>query len=499
MFTKIKELFSKYTVLCIITFATILRLYKITWSSIWHDEGYTMWLLKYDFSEILSRTARDVHPPGYYLIAKPWVMVFGESVFSIRFLSLIFSVGIVYLTYKIVEKIWSKNAAIWSSIFVALSPFMIRFGQEARMYGVVAFFTTLATYMLVLYIKEKKNIYLLPYFAAMIVAMYTQYYSFFVVISHWLILSIFTDGFWTLKWKELFTKKIGVLNYKWWLTNIGLLAAYAPWFPVAYKQVTRVSDSYWIKPEWITERTIPNNVLQFISHTHFDAVYFDLAFGKLIYWIIVAFLLLVGFYLYKTKKYRIVSALYIFGFLPMILVFTLSKLRTPVYQDRYFPFSAIGIFVIWGILTSEIKNKFLKYSFSAALIITMLVGNYIMHIDVAHQMKQMSDIVNQNSEGSTVVSGELYTFLDGKYYLGDNLKLISDGVDGYGESSLFYDQQNNYLVTLDNLKLSSNRIIVIGKTGDKDYFSEDKWSGFKDKVLFSEDKNNGLKAVLYYN
>jgi uncharacterized membrane protein len=458
-----------------------------------------MWLLKYDFSEILTRTARDVHPPGYYLIAKPWVMVFGDSVFSIRFLSLIFSVGIVYLTYKIVEKIWSKNAAIWSSLFVALSPFMIRFGQEARMYGVVAFFTTLATYMLVLYIKEKKTIYLLPYFAAMIVAMYTQYYSFFVVISHWLILSLYTDGFWKLHWKELFAKKIGVLNYKWWLTNIGLLAAYAPWFPIAYKQVTRVSGSYWIKPEWITERTIPNNVLQFISHTHFDAIYYYSTFGKMLYWVIIAVLLLVGIYLFKTKKYRLVSSLYIFGFLPMLLVFTLSKLRTPVYQDRYFPFSAIGLFVIWGILASEFKNKFLKYSFATALIATMLVGNYIMHIDVSHQMKQMSDVVKQNSNGAIVASGELYTFLDGIYYLGDDLKLISDGVDGYGESSLFYDQQDKYLVTQENLWLNSDRVIVIGKTGDKDYFSDRAWFGYKSKVLFSEEKNNGLKAVLYYN
>jgi hypothetical protein len=210
----------------------------------------------------------------------------------------------------------------------------------------------------------------------------------------------------------------------------------------------------------------------------------------MLYWVIIAVLLLVGIYLFKTKKYRLVSSLYIFGFLPMLLVFTLSKLRTPVYQDRYFPFSAIGLFVIWGILASEFKNKFLKYSFATALIATMLVGNYIMHIDVSHQMKQMSDVVKQNSNGAIVASGELYTFLDGIYYLGDDLKLISDGVDGYGESSLFYDQQDKYLVTQENLWLNSDRVIVIGKTGDKDYFSDRAWFGYKSKVLFSEEKKS---------
>jgi predicted membrane-bound mannosyltransferase len=139
MLQRIKAIFSKLLWLWPLLIAALVRLYKITTSSIWHDEGYTMWLLRYDFRGIIERTTRDVHPPGYYLISKPWVEIFGDSAFSIRFLSLIFSVGIVWLVWKIVKEIWSEKAAFWASLFVALSPFMVRFGQEARMYGVVAF------------------------------------------------------------------------------------------------------------------------------------------------------------------------------------------------------------------------------------------------------------------------------------------------------------------------------------------------------------------------
>lgn len=475
---------------------TLLRLYKLTYSSIWHDEGYTVWLINNNFGDIIARTARDVHPPGYYLISKPWVTIFGSSVFSIRFFSLLFSVGIIFFLYKIVREIWSKEAAFWASLFVSFSPFMIRFGQEARMYGVVAFFTTLATYYFVKYIKEKKAVYLWLYVPAMIVAMYTQYYSFFVLVSHWVILSIYTEGFWGLKWKKGW-KKPGVLDPWWWVSTVSLILLYLPWFPVAYKQVTRVSDSYWIKPEWITALTIPNNIFQFIGYAHLDKVN-SLAFvGPVLFWLIVALFVAPGIYLLKLKKKAALGIL-VYGYLPMILVFVLSKLRTPVYQDRYFPFSAVALFALWGIFISVIKNKKVRLAIGGIFIGLLLIGNCVMHIEVNHQMRQVAEIIEiQKEAGDMVISGELYTFLDGSYYLGyKKIKFLSKPVDGYGESSLFYDQQKDYLVTKEEVQ-KYPRVWVLGKTGEKDYFSEEFWQGWDSITYFRETKDNGLKLVLY--
>lgn len=494
---KIKQFFTEKPWVIAVFAGLVLRLYKLTYSSIWHDEGYTMWLLRYNFKEIIERTARDVHPPGYYLIAKPWVAVFGDSVFTIRFLSLLFSVGIIYLVYKIIKEIWSKEAAFWASLFVALSPFMIRFGQEARMYGVVAFFTTLATYYLVKYIKEGKSLYLLGYIPAMIIAMYNQYYAFFVLVSHWVIISVFTPGFWNLRWKTAW-KKPGILDPKWWGATVALLLMYLPWFPVAYRQVTRVSDSYWIKPEWITERTVPNSVLQFITYGHLDGLREINWLGFVAYWLIVAVLVLSVFFLYKKDKKKIALGLTIFGYLPMMLVYILSELRTPVYQDRYFPFSAVALFAIWGILISLINKKWLKTSITLIFVGTLLVGNSVMHFDVNHKMRQVTEILElQKAEGDVVASGELYTFLDSSYYLGyGNVKFISEPTDGYGESSLFYDQSDEYQITKEEAQ-SSDRVWVIGKTGEKSYFSDEYWRGWNSLTYFRENKDNGLKLVLY--
>jgi hypothetical protein len=114
-------------------------------------------------------------------------------------------------------------------------------------------------------------------------------------------------------------------------------------------------------------------------------------------------------------------------------------------------------------------------------------------------MKAMTDTVKKEMKvGDVVLSGELYTFLDGSYYMGyGNLKLLSDKVDGYGETSLFYDKQSDYLVNKASLARLGRRVWVIGKTGDKDYFTSKVWAGWRSKEYFTENKNNGLRAVLY--
>ena len=53
-------------------------------NNVWTDESFTIDLLKLDFPGILHGTASDVHPPLYYLIAKCFVLVFGDSLLSLK-------------------------------------------------------------------------------------------------------------------------------------------------------------------------------------------------------------------------------------------------------------------------------------------------------------------------------------------------------------------------------------------------------------------------------
>ena len=42
-------------------------------SDIWYDELFTVGMIKYSYGELINFTARDVHPPLYYMIVKFFV------------------------------------------------------------------------------------------------------------------------------------------------------------------------------------------------------------------------------------------------------------------------------------------------------------------------------------------------------------------------------------------------------------------------------------------
>ena len=73
-----------------------------------------------------------------------------------------------------------------------------------------------------------------------------------------------------------------------------------------------------------------------------------------------------------------------------------------------------------------------------------------------------------------------------------DLKFLSKPVDGFGESSLFYYQQAQYVVDPANIDSLPDRVWLIGKSG-KDYFDQAKWPGWTEVTYFEK---GGLKAVL---
>jgi hypothetical protein len=76
-----------------------------------------------------------------------WTKLFGNGDKSLRFLPLLFSLGIVLLIYVFVkEHFENENLALLAAGFSAISPFLISYAQVARNYAVLFFFALLATH-----------------------------------------------------------------------------------------------------------------------------------------------------------------------------------------------------------------------------------------------------------------------------------------------------------------------------------------------------------------
>ena len=64
-----------FLILLAIGFA--LRLYRLGVDSLWYDETVSVYLAGSPVAELIRHTAGDIHPPGYYLLLRGWLILMG--------------------------------------------------------------------------------------------------------------------------------------------------------------------------------------------------------------------------------------------------------------------------------------------------------------------------------------------------------------------------------------------------------------------------------------
>ncbi len=128
----------------ILAIAAFVRLYCLTCSSLWHDEGNSWAVAQRSLEQIARDAAADIHPPGYYWMLKLWSGLFGFSAGGIRSLSALSGILTVAVVYRIALEIAlgseekRRHFALLASFLAALSPFQVFYSQEARMYALLA-------------------------------------------------------------------------------------------------------------------------------------------------------------------------------------------------------------------------------------------------------------------------------------------------------------------------------------------------------------------------
>lgn len=132
--------------LALLLLATLTRLWGLDAPSLWLDEAFS-----HAFATVTPDIAWEamivdgVHPPFYYLLLRPWLVLAGRSEFALRFPSALAGVLTVALVIR-AGRLWlGEGAGHWAGLLLALNPFHVWYSQEARMY---ALFGALATAVL---------------------------------------------------------------------------------------------------------------------------------------------------------------------------------------------------------------------------------------------------------------------------------------------------------------------------------------------------------------
>lgn len=127
--------------------------------------------------------------PAYYLLIHFWIRLFGLSDFSVRLLSVVFSVATVWLLYRFtVRHLGSEKLALAAASLATIEPFFIAYSHQARNYSMSFFFTLLATHLFLNIVRthasERRTGQYLAYGGAALACLLCHYLTFTVLLAH---------------------------------------------------------------------------------------------------------------------------------------------------------------------------------------------------------------------------------------------------------------------------------------------------------------------------
>ncbi len=132
--------------LVILVIATGLRVWKLGELSFWYDEVVTMRVARAPTPDALigrlvqtDATRAPLHP----LLLQGWIRLFGPTEASARALSVLCGLLTVGLVWWIGRLVFEASTGLWAAWLAALSPLLVYYSREARMYSCLVAVTCL--------------------------------------------------------------------------------------------------------------------------------------------------------------------------------------------------------------------------------------------------------------------------------------------------------------------------------------------------------------------
>lgn len=179
-------------IILVLIIGLILRLIAIT-QSLWLDEGINVIFARsLSYKELIfNYSLGDFHPPLYHVLLKSWILFFGSSEISVRMPSVLLGLGVIYMAYKIGQKLYDTKTGLIASILTATGPLLIYYSQEARMYMLAAFFASLSVYCFISILTKDKLQYWIGFIPTTVLMLYSDYLPYLLIPTYVFYLLIF--------------------------------------------------------------------------------------------------------------------------------------------------------------------------------------------------------------------------------------------------------------------------------------------------------------------
>jgi hypothetical protein len=350
-----------------------LRLYRLGVQSLWYDETVSAILARQSIPALIAHTARDIHPPGYYLLLHGWTRLVGESEFALAYLSLIFGMLLIAGVYLLGRTFLKAPAGLWAAGLVALSPYQLWYSQEVRMYTLGAFLGVLMIYCVFKAIAQALspskpgNVGLrwwIGYALAATAGLYTLYYFAFLLIPLNLYTLVILLGY----------RRRGSAWLAWLIANLAVIVLYLPWLGTAWRQVTQPPV-----PPWRSGQPLLQILLESWSALSFGEAVQPGQIWPLL--LVTAGLFILGLYVLRSRRLQIALPLLVFGPLAIIVFAPLLGLTDALYHVRYvFTYSPLFYLILAAALAWLGRHQI----WGAVMIALLLLGGSLFSIQQFH-------------------------------------------------------------------------------------------------------------------
>lgn len=323
----------------ILLLAFALRCVTLDTRPLWYDDAFSVFLSERGVASIVSGTAVDTDPPGYYLLLSGWMNLVGQTPAAMRVLGLMLSVLIVALTYALGKRAFGAAVGNWAALLVALMPFQIYHAQELRMYTLFGLGLCLYFYgVLDLSSSPYRRFPIRPLVligVGTVLALWAQNLAFatFLAGHVYLILRALRD-------KGIWRKEMQLLA-----AQVAAGIFYIPWLFYLPTQLAKVTRSFYTEVPGFLEVLQAQMVL---------TAYLPLPpwLTAIALFVVVAVPVLAIWYLIKLARRERLPALGVvvaFAVVPPLVLFVMSYLMRPIFVPRGLVVVPIAFALLLGV------------------------------------------------------------------------------------------------------------------------------------------------------
>ena len=163
--------------------AAALRFFRLDVQSFWDDEVATFRAAALTLRQIWTDIPIiDSNPPLIYTVLHFW-RALGETELGLRSMAAVFGVLSIPLAYLVLRRLTGEFRAATAALLLAINPLAVYCGQETRYNTMVTFFSLALVWAFLNAVERATWTWALLLFAATALAMYSHYFSFFVIAA----------------------------------------------------------------------------------------------------------------------------------------------------------------------------------------------------------------------------------------------------------------------------------------------------------------------------